>query len=248
MKRFVKHAKEYEEKVVRDALTHEKKVKSFKGTTQVKDLHSILKHYFSQRKSDPHVRVTIVLEDVWGKHSLWLIEELVKNLFNLENNQHIQWFSVEVGSLIVVFLAPKYLMTLLIVNAAKKTQFMRRIGVISLHIGNICVLKEKKKITFTFENSLIQAAEDDDIEAVQFLLQYTPVNINAQRAKVALVDEKKIAETEAKLESFRESLQYLIWSFENLLHNALEEKSVSLQGIGVILATEIPYFNPENSF
>ena len=167
--------------IAKRAKKYEKSVQSFKGSTQVNKLHNKLDRYFSRSVHDTSINVTIVLEKTWGKQKLWLVEELVKTLFDLNNPDECQWFKVKPGSVIVTFLTPKYLLMLYIVNSVKKLQFMRLIGIISLKLGSICILNEREEDNFSFDSSLIRATENSNIELVQFLLKFMQVNVNRTR-------------------------------------------------------------------
>ena len=176
----LKHEKEFEEKVVKPAKDYDKRVESFKDTTQVIVLRNHLDQFIPNLVSDASLHVIIVIEKSWGQYNIWLVEELVRTLFGLTSHDECQWFRVRPGSLIVSFLVPKYLMMLLIVNSVKKLHFMRLMGVISLQVGRIYVLKDMGGTSFSFENSLIRAARSDDFQVIQFLVQVMLIDVNTQ--------------------------------------------------------------------
>ena len=121
------------------ANVHSDDVKRFMKNTKIKYLHKTLDRFF-KTINPVHACRTIVrikLEDVYGRHNMWLVEVLVQTLFSLEHSDECQWFQVKPGSIIITFLAPKHMMMLYIVNSVKKIQFMRLVGVISLQVGRI---------------------------------------------------------------------------------------------------------------
>ena len=131
--------------IVQRANEYDDEVDRFKSTTAVKVLQKSLDRYYKPISSSAtNIKVRIKLEEVWGKHKIWMVEELVKALFSLEHPDECQWFEVKPGSIIITFLAPKHLMMLYIVNSVKKLQFMRLVGVISLRVGGIYILNEKE--------------------------------------------------------------------------------------------------------
>ena len=177
---ILKHEKEFEEKVLKPAKDYDKRVESFKDTTQVIDLRNHLDQFIPNLVSDASLHVIIMIEKSWGQYNIWLVEELVRSLFGLTSHNECQWFRVRPGSLIVSFLVPKYLMMLLIVNSVKKLHFMRLMGVISLQVGRIYVLKDMGGTSFSFQNSLIRATISNDFQVVQFLIQVMLIDVNTQ--------------------------------------------------------------------
>ena len=126
---------------------------------------------------DKSIKVVITLENKWEEQDMWLVEELVKTFFSLKHRDNFQWFSVEPGSVVVTFLAPKHLKQRLIENSEKSTQFMKLIGIVSLQVEEHFVFKGEESIMFSFENSLIQATVDNNIEVFKYRL-YTEEKVS----------------------------------------------------------------------
>ena len=122
--------------VARKAKKYERKAENFMKETKVRDLSNTLNPYFQNFRWDKSTRVSVRMESSWGKQNLWLVNQLVQQLFSLQHADQCQWFEVVPGSLIVVFSAIKSLTKSLIENIKKKLQFMKLIGVIGLQIGD----------------------------------------------------------------------------------------------------------------
>ena len=166
--------------IARRAKQYDRKIETFKNTTQIIKLRNTLDCFFPPSLPDSSIQVTIVLENCWGKHNLWLVEELVRTLFDLETREECQWFKVKPGSLVLAFLAPKHLAMLLIVNSVKKLHFMEQLGVTGLQVGRISVLKSKGMKCFSFENSLMRAATSNNVQVAQFLIDLMQIDVNTQ--------------------------------------------------------------------
>ena len=181
---------------------------------------------------DKSIKVVIKLENKWEKQDMWLVEELVKTFFGLKHRDICQWLSVEPGSVVVTFLAPKHLKQRLIENSEKSTQFMKLIGIVSLQVQEHFVSKGEESIMFSFENSLIQATVDNNIEVVKFLLEHVQVDVNAttdQPIYRDIPDEafKTDSMVTEELEYFKTTLTKLTNDIEIHLEDASEHDEAS---------------------
>ena len=165
--------------VSESAKNYRVEVEQFKQTTKVKSLHKTLKRFFDDSMSNDTVKVTILLQNVWGECNMWLVEVLVQTLFRLKSPDECRWFRVLPGSLCLVFLAHEDLLQALIDNSKQMIQFMKLMGVISLEVGTI-LLPIKGGDNYSFEKSLLQAAKKGNTEAVTFLIKHLNVDINVQ--------------------------------------------------------------------
>ena len=159
---------------------YEKEVDQFKETTEVTLLRDNLDNYLPNLYPDK-VQVIVQLEKTWGRHKIWLVEELMKEMFDLRSRDQCMWFRVKPGSEVLTFLLPENLLMFLIVNCAKKIESMKLMGVIWLQIGCVVVLKKKEDVNFSFENSLIHAAETMNFEVAEFLLRFIEIDVNRSR-------------------------------------------------------------------
>ena len=159
---------------------YEKEVDQFKETTEVTLLRDNLDNYLPNLYPDK-VQVIVQLEKTWGRHKIWLVEELMKEMFDLRSRDQCMWFRVKPGSEVLTFLLPENLLMFLIVNCAKKIESMKLMGVIRLQIGCVVVLKKKEDVNFSFENTLIHAAETMNFEVAEFLLKFVEIDVNRSR-------------------------------------------------------------------
>ena len=159
---------------------YEKEVDRFKEKNEVRLLRDNLDKYLPNVYPNK-VQVIVQLENTCGKHKIWLVAELMKEIFDLRSHDECMWFRVKPGSEVLTFLLPENLLMLLIVNCAKKIEFMKLMGVIWLQIGCVVVLKKKEDVNFSFENSLIHAAETMNFEVAEFLLRFVEIDVNRSR-------------------------------------------------------------------
>ena len=159
---------------------YRKKIEQFMKKTEIISLQEQLECYFQSFEKDTKVKVVIALENAWGKQSVWLVRQLVQQLLCLEHPEQCQWFRITKKCLLLTLSASKCLTVSLLENSKQKLQFMRLVGVISLQTGDYSLLKEEENEMFSFENSLIQAMIEDNIEAVQFLIEKVKVKVDAQ--------------------------------------------------------------------
>ena len=159
---------------------YREKIEQFMKKTKIISLQEQLDCYFQSFEKDTKVKVVIALENAWGRQSVWLVRQLVKQLLCLEHPEQCQWFRITKKCLLLTLSASKCLTVNLLENSKKKLQFIRLVGVISLQIGDHSLLKEEENEMFSFENSLIQAAIEDNVEAVQFLIEKVKVNVDTQ--------------------------------------------------------------------
>ena len=76
---------------------YEEDVQSFMMNTKIKHLRQKLQYYFHNSQLDNQVRVTISLQNAWGLQNVWLVKQLVQQLFSLEHPDQCQWFRIISG-------------------------------------------------------------------------------------------------------------------------------------------------------
>ena len=158
--------------------SYEETIDFFKENTKIRSLHKRLEPWMTH--STGEVPVTIRVQNAWGEHNMWLVEMLLKTLFRLES---LKWLKVVPGSLIITILVPQYLAQSIIEHEYTKhnIQFMKLMGIMSLQVGQTYVmLQDEQNVNYSFEESLINATEVGNFEAVEFLLQQVQVDINTQ--------------------------------------------------------------------
>ena len=229
---------------------HNDEVKQFKKDTRVMCLHKTLKFYYRKTKTCFNgIFVQISLEDVWGRHNMWLVEVLIQTLFSLDQHQ-CQWFEVIPGSLKLIFLIPEYLMMLAIVNSVKKLEFMRLIGIVSLQIGKIYILREKEDKTFSFDKSLIQATEKSNIELVQFLLKFMEIDIDKARETDFITEPIIISNNIFRLYALQLRFAETVRQIENNVRQAVQNGRVTLEELKKFIGEERPsieFLHPADS-
>ena len=162
---------------------HINKVKLFKRTTPIKALKNKLQEFTNI--SEMHLRVTIKLQDDWGRVTLDSIEKLVQNLLQYQHKVRIL---IEPGSISVMLLLPKEKLHHFIVSSSQKLQFMHLTGIFRLQIGAITILEERENKNFSLESAFLQSSQCGDDEAVQFLLDLgVNVNYSNSEGQTALI-------------------------------------------------------------
>ena len=212
-------ARELKGTIANKAEEYNSKTEKFRKETQVVKLHKNLQPYYNNYKSDTSIKVIIEVQKTWDEQCMWLVEKLVCTLFRLKHGDKraCQWFSVNPGSVIVTFIAPKHLMKTFIENAKNRIQFMKLTGVIRLHIGGLSIYKGKNNSMFTFESSLIHATVENNIEAAQFLFQHVRVNVNTQTTQPIInttTDQLYSSESDSTVR-----LRYFETSFSKLMND-----------------------------
>ena len=228
------------------ARNYKKDVNRFKDTTEIRLLRDQLDIYFPNVVPECKVKVTIVLENKWGTHDMWLAEELVKILFNLRSHDECMWFRVKPGSEVLTFLLPNNLM-FLIGKCTKKIDFMKLVGVLSLQVGPIVVLnRNNNDDNFSFENSLIQAAETMNFELAKFLLEYFEIDVNKSKPLVTILetlDENMIKFLINKHAEFNETLKVVV--HQKMREAVLQtNKPDVLNSFKAIVTDERPSYRP----
>ena len=228
--------------VANRAEEYEKEVDRFKEKNEVRLLRDNLDKYLPNVYPNK-VQVIVQLENTCGKHKIWLVEELMKEIFDLRSHDECMWFRVKPGSEVLTFLLPENLLMLLIVNCAKKIEFMKLMGVIWLQIGCVVVLKKKEDVNFCFENSLIHAAETMNFEVAEFLLRFVEIDVNRSRTV------PHITEVETDY-SVLERLKYVqkwfntIWEdVDKKMRAAVQTKPYMLGNLKAIVIEERPSYS-----
>ena len=161
-----------------EANEYEKKRDIFMESTDVMDLHGALEVYFPHSLDEgTSVRLTVVVQQSWGRQKLWRAKELIRFLFGLEKNE-CQWFRVRPGSVVLDFLFPQRLIMFAIVQCVNKLEFLQLMGVIAIRVGTILVMRKTEEKNFSFQNSFIEACKLEKTEYMEFLLQLATVEIN----------------------------------------------------------------------
>ena len=240
--------------IATNANEYKEKTKKFMRGTEINNLRGRLQPYFQKFMSNSHTKVLIILENAWGTQSVWLVKQLVKQLFSLQHPDQCQWFHIISGSLTIILSTSGQLVGSLIERSRKKTQFMKLMGITCLKIGDDydVVLNEQENDDYSFEYSLIQATVENNIEAVEFLLQKIQVDVNVQtNHSIIKKYPEKLYMSESfvatQLSTFHVSFMSLIEDVENELQRTVEHTEVALKAM-VKHTTLLPPVRSANDF
>ena len=226
--------------IATESKKYKENVESFMKNTKIKHLRrELFKHYFPNSQLDNQVRVIISLQNAWGTQNVWLVEQLVVQLFSLEHPDQCQWFRIISGSFCIAFLVDQSITEKLVKNSKMKAQFMRLVGVFQLQIGSTFVIEGKEDKKFSFEYSLIQATMNNDTEVVQFLLQLAQVNVNSRyldSTAVAVRNEHQVKAFMSSYEDILEMFDKYVKMVEFPLENMVRNGTVTLSTL--LTATE----------
>ena len=237
------------ESVILKAKAYDSDINEFKKEMKVRYLRHALKPYFQYKNPPKDTQVTIALENTWDKQKMWMVEELVKTLFGLKSPDECKWFRVIPGSVIVTFLIDKHVTKLFSTKSQKHITFMRLLGVISLEIGGVLVPISEGKGCFSFSDSLIQATQLGNREAVSFLIEHLKVNVNVQTRQpfVPLKEDEhriKIDHIIYKLKKLKMKFAPLVDKLKSFLSIAVENGSLSIRDL---VDCKINYLKKEES-
>lgn len=167
--------------IAEKAEEYKSKIASFKKSVKLRTLKNELGRFNERlRKSSSSITLKLLVTNAWGEQSIRLVETLLLTLFPIVHPDDLLWYSVCAGSLLLSFIASSHMMLPLIVSCAKKMELLRHLGIISVTIGNVLIrVQQTHDDLFSFKESLIQAIACNNIEAVEFLLKYTRVDVNA---------------------------------------------------------------------
>ena len=83
----------------------------------------------------------------------------------------LQYIDIETGSILITYVIHESQVDCLIAHAQGRLQFMRLIGIFDLKINGKHIFKDDENKNFTFDSTLLEAANIGHIDAIQFLLE-----------------------------------------------------------------------------
>ena len=164
--------------ILEKLLAHVENTKAFKEQTEIRSLHKTLEPFVI--KTSNEAPVTIRVQSAWEHIGIWLVETLLKTLFNLKDKEIPKCFRVIPGSLTIIFLVPQHKILHLTELSQKKVQFLRLTGVFTLQVGERYILQDEENEAYSFTQALIEAKKSDNYQtqqAVQFLVQVQQVRV-----------------------------------------------------------------------
>ena len=223
---------------------YEKEIDRFKETNEVTLLRDNLDNYLPNFYPDK-VQVIVQLEKTWGRHKIWLVEELMKEMFDLRSRDQCMWFRVKPGSEVLTFLLPEDLLMFLITSCAYKIEFMELMGVIRLQVGCVVIFEKKEDANFCFENSLIHAAESMNFEVAEFLLKFVEIDVNTVHAYTCVIQEESYMNHINILERLKDHQAWFdaMWEdFHEDMRAAVQTKPYMLGNLKAIAIEERPSY------
>ena len=166
-------------------LEYNAKVGFIKHTTKIINLSEFFK-FHPARELDNTVQLVIKFEKAWCECSMWCVELLSQYIFPNTFPEMFQWFEVTPTPLTITFTVPENEMMSLVSLSVKKLQFMEIVGVTSMQIGMLRVLKRKENICYSFKSAELYAKLLKNSEAEKFLQQ-----IKQQQLKNCITDNNR---------------------------------------------------------
>ena len=163
-----------------------------RASAKVKHLNEALEAIYEKHIPDVSNMPTILikLHNPWQASSINGLSLLIHNLLPVQLQQSLmKYITIKSGSVIVKYAVYGCAADSLIEYAEGKLQFMRLIGIFSLHINDHAVHQEDENMNFSFELALLEAVTVGHNEAIEFLLQLETVNIDHtnEEGKTALM-------------------------------------------------------------
>ena len=162
--------------------SHYLKAKALCCSSKISDLKKSLENIYepfetSSMKNMPIIRIQ--LQNNWNDINIEGLKLLIGKLLPIETRQSlIKYISIRSGSVFIEYKVTDCRGNSLARHIKKKLQFMRLIGIFSLHINDHTILQENENMNFTFKLALHEAVTAGHSEAVEFLLQLETVNID----------------------------------------------------------------------
>lgn len=153
---------------------YEDDLNRFLDSTAVKDLKTKIEKKYDDMTPD-QCHVVIRLEGKWLEVRIKYLWVLLKHIFHKKKSLLTRLKIME-GSVIVQLTAPSSIMMSLIILASRKYKEMAYLGILSIQVGNACLLASPNIYSiaygFTFESSLNMAIlERCNIELIRCLLE-----------------------------------------------------------------------------
>ena len=178
--------------IVSELQKYKDEADKLRASAKVKHLNEALEAIYEEHIPDVSNMPTILikLHNPWQASSINGLFLLIYNLLPVGWQQSLmKYITIKPGSVIIKYAVYDCPADRLMEHAGGKLQFMRLIGIFSLHINDHAVLQEDENMNFTFELALLEAVTAGHNEAVEFLLQLETVNIDHtnEEGKTALM-------------------------------------------------------------
>ena len=132
-------------------------------------------------------KVEIKLQRRCGKMTLDIFRKLINYLFPMMNNVYSHIY-IKQGCICVSFLVPHSQSQSLILMATEKAEFIYQVGIFKIIINDQPILLEEEDATFSFEQSLLQAAQAGHNNDIIMLLELgANVDYQNEEGRTALI-------------------------------------------------------------
>ena len=147
-------------------------LETFDKSAELQHIQTAIEEAFipNHEMTETTCKVEIKLQRRCGKMTLDIFRKLMKYLFPMMNNvfSHIY---IKQGCICVSFLVPHSQSQSLILVATEKAEFIYQVGIFKIIINDQPILMEEEDATFSFEQSLLQAAQAGHNNDVIILLE-----------------------------------------------------------------------------
>ena len=162
---------------------HSEAAMKFRESEPVEVLRKGLKEFYIPYIHDSSTtnvsNVIINLNHAWDRVTIKGLYTLLEHLLpSNHKGSLLNLITISLGSVKIEYFLPKSKADEVKTNAKKTTEFFSLVGVFELKMNNEFILLEKENANFTFSSALFIAAGTNNIEAVQFLIDFTNADVN----------------------------------------------------------------------
>ena len=173
LEKIIKYFLKQGQPVIGDLNDYIQDLEKFKQSTSVLQFMESIEaaqRPLSETEIPGTITVKLRLVGGWLKKTMNDLDKLLKVLFE-DKSSVLSHIKIERGSVIITYLAPQAEADSIIMIAVVKTVFMLKVGVCELQVGETVVTSTQSETSdFIFESILLQAAKEDDIGVLKFLL------------------------------------------------------------------------------
>ena len=229
-----------ESTIIDDIVKHvedtEKFIDSQPISTLIDDLEKVMIHTQVHVDSDTHMApITIKISRKWREKHIKNLRTLIDYLMPqpYPKISLFKYITIKRSSIYIQYLVLQSYVEATISHAKQHLRFMNYIGIYNLVIDGTIVVQSDEDLDFSFDQSLIEAISEDNVETVQFLLSIG-ANINYQNTKPLIHGQchvAKIADTPLMI-ACRNGYCRIV---ELLLHNSVDPSIQKHDGFTALL-------------
>ena len=156
--------------VVSDLNDYIQQLTNFKKSTTLNEFMEAIENAQKSKEGTGTCKVTLRLVGGWLTKTMEDLDKLLKEIFQ-DKSSILAHLTIVRGSVIVSYLAPQSEADSLLKLAQAKLLFVAQVGVCDLLIGHtVAIITQNERTNFSFESSLIEAVENNNINLLTFLL------------------------------------------------------------------------------